>query len=126
MFKNVLLLGTQHSKNAAKGGRRMRKKMKRYALSLALVSLGFGSLALPAPSMAGSAEIKKACNEQYETEKKDKSLPRGMTHEKYMHQCTMNWAANHPATETSTATQTTTTTDQSTTPSTTWPPAPGH
>ena len=97
--------------------------MKRYALCLALISLGFGSLALPAPALAASAEIKKACNDQYEAEKKAKSLPRGMTHEKYMHQCTANWAANHPATETSTATQAT---DQSSSTSTTWPPAPGQ
>jgi hypothetical protein len=98
-------------------------KMKRYALCLALVSLGFGSLALPAPAMAGSAEIKKACNDQYEMEKKAKSLPRGMTHEKYMHQCTMNWAANHPATQAATS-QTPAATDQSA--GSTWPPAPGQ
>jgi hypothetical protein len=98
--------------------------MKRYALCLALVSLGFGSLALSAPAMAAStAEIKKACNDQYEMEKKAKSLPRGMTQEKYMHQCTMNWAANHPATQASTTE--TPSTDQST-PGTTWPPAPGQ
>jgi len=94
--------------------------MKRYALCLALVSFGFGSFALTTPALAASAEAKKACNEQWEAEKKANTIPRGMTQEKYMKQCTTHYAANS-APVTPPSDQTTTTT-----PSTTWPPAPGQ
>lgn len=96
--------------------------MKRYALCLALVSLGFGSVAIT-PASAASAEVKKACNDQWEAEKKANTIPRGMTHEKYMKQCTTNYAANNappPNQSTTPATN-----DQGTA-STTWPPAPGQ
>jgi hypothetical protein len=120
LFKNGLLLRAQHSKNATWAGRDEDEKMKRYALCLALVSFGFGSLALPAPALAASAEVKKACNDQWEAEKKGNTIPRGMTHEKYMKQCTTNYAANvtPPVTQTPAA-------DQSA-PVAAWPPAPGQ
>lgn len=94
--------------------------MKRYALCLALVSIGFGSFELTAPAMAASAEAKKACNDQWEAEKKANTIPRGMTHEKYMKQCTTNYAANTAPVTPPPAEQNTTTT------STAWPPAPGQ
>jgi len=95
--------------------------MKRYALCLALVSFGFGSLALSAPALAASAEVKKACNDQWDMEKKADSIPRGMTHEKYMKQCTSNYAANNkpPATQQQPA-------DPAAPAGSTWPPAPGQ
>jgi hypothetical protein len=95
--------------------------MKRFALCLALVSFGFGSLALPASAVAASAEVKKACEKQWGEEKKANTIPRGMTHEKYMRQCTMNYASNTtpPATQKPQ--------DQQTTPApAAWPPVPGQ
>jgi len=93
--------------------------MKRYAVCLALVSLGFGSLSLAAPAFAASAEAKKACTAQWEAEKKANSIPRGMTQEKYMKQCTTNYVANTtpptPPAEQGTATS-----------PAAWPPAPGQ
>jgi hypothetical protein len=91
--------------------------MKRYVLCLALVSFGFGSFTLPA--LAASAEAKKACSAQWDAEKKAKTIPRGMTHEKYMKQCTTNYAANMAPPPTPPA-------EQGTTASTAWPPAPGQ
>ena len=97
--------------------------MKRYALCLALVSIGFGSFAVAAPAMAAaSADAKKACNEQWEAEKKANTIPRGMTHEKYMKQCTTHYVDNSapvtpPADQNNAA--------QPTAPAA-WPPAPGQ
>ncbi|MBI1214005.1 MAG: hypothetical protein GC190_21290 [Alphaproteobacteria bacterium] len=95
--------------------------MKRYALCLALVSFGFGSLALPASAVAASTEVKKACEKQWEEEKKANTIPRGMSHEKYMRECTTNYASNTrpPASQKPQ--------DQQTTPSpAAWPPVPGQ
>jgi len=92
--------------------------MKRYAVCLALVSLGFGSLSLAAPALAASAEAKKACAAQWDAEKKANTIPRGMTQEKYMKQCTTNYVGNTAAP--------TPPADQGNTTSTAWPPAPGQ
>lgn len=103
--------------------------MKRYALCLALVSIGFGSFALTAPAMAASAsaETKKLCNEQWEAEKKANTIPRGMTHEKYMKQCTSHAAMTAAtAQETPPAEQNTTTTQPDPAAPAAWPPAPGQ
>ena len=70
--------------------------MKRYAFCLALVSLGTGLMATPLPASAASPQAKKHCAEQWEAEKKAKSIPRGMSQAKYMRQCTANYAANTP------------------------------
>jgi|SRR5262245_34484737 hypothetical protein len=101
--------------------------MKRYALCLALVSIGFGSLALTAPAMASSAEVKKACNEQWEAEKKANTIPRGMTHEKYMKQCTSHAAMTAAAAqEAPPAEQNTNTAQPDPAAPAAWPPAPGQ
>ena len=93
--------------------------MKRYALCLALVSLGFGSFALQAPALAASAEAKKVCSAQWDAEKKANTVPRGMTQAKYMKQCTTNYAANATPPQTPPA-------EQGSTAPAAWPPAPEH
>ena len=70
--------------------------MKRYAFCLAVISLGL--LAAPATASTSNAQAKKFCSAQWDAEKKAKTVPRGMSHAKYMRQCTKNYAANgHPA-----------------------------
>lgn len=96
--------------------------MKRYAFWLALASLSLSPLALPGTALAASAEAKKFCSEQWDAEKKSQTIPSGMTREKYMRQCTTNYAANHSAPTTPPPAS-----DQQQQPSsdpTAWPPAP--
>lgn len=69
--------------------------MKRYAFWLALASLSLSPLALPGTAIAANAEAKKFCSDQWDAEKKSGTIPRGMTREKYMRQCTTNYTANH-------------------------------
>ncbi len=95
--------------------------MKRYAFWLAFVSLGVAPLALPAPALAASAEVKKACSDQWDSEKKAKTIPHGMTKEKYMKQCTANYAANHTDVTPPASTDTPQAPSNS---AGTWPPAP--
>ena len=96
--------------------------MKRYAVWLALVSMSLSPLALPAQALAASTEAKKFCSDQWNTETKAKTIPRGMTKEKYMRQCTANYTANHTAQTTAPATDTTT--PQQPNSAAAWPPAP--
>jgi len=96
--------------------------MKRYAVWLALVSLSLSPLASPAHAHAASAEAKKFCSDQWDAEKKSNTIPRGMTKEKYMRQCTANYTANHAAQTTAPATDTTTTPPPNS--AAAWPPAP--
>ena len=86
--------------------------MKRYALFLALISFGFGSLAMAPSAGAASADAKKHCTEQWNAEQKAKSIPRGMSRAKYMKECTANYTANKAASSA----------DQSNGASTAWPP----
>jgi hypothetical protein len=68
--------------------------MKRYAFWLALACTSLGSFALPATALGASAEAKKFCSEQWDAEKKAQTVPRGMTREKYLRQCTANYTAD--------------------------------
>ena len=69
--------------------------MKRYAFCLALVSFVSGSMILPVSAVAATSAAKKFCSEQWDAEKKAKTVPRGMGKAKYIKQCTANYTANH-------------------------------
>jgi hypothetical protein len=96
--------------------------MNRYALCLALVSLGCGAFAMTASATAAGAkaEAKKVCSEQWDAEKKSNTVPRGMTQQKYMKQCTTNYRSETTPPPAPPAEQTPPASPAA------WPPAPGQ
>lgn len=92
----------------------------KYALCLALVSLGCGSFAMTATAANARAEAKKVCSEQWDAEKKANTVPRGMTQQKYMKQCTTNYRANTTPPPAPPAEQAPPASPAA------WPPAPGQ